>query len=112
MGEQRGSVDVRLLDIGGLNRAQRANLIALPEELKNQVRSQKQHLAETSGLGSRSRLKKNRSRSWSRLEKKSGAGAANKLAGSSDLLEDKKQKEIVLLLLFFTCFIFFTVLPY
>ena len=32
--------------------------------------------------------------------KKSRAGAANKLAGSSALLEDKKHKEIVLLLLF------------
>ena len=37
--------------------------------------------------------------SWSRsrLEKKSGAGAAKKLAGSSALLVDKKHKEIVLL---------------
>ena len=40
-------------------------------------------------------------RSWSVLEKKSGAGASKKLAGSSALLEDKKHKEIVLLLLFF-----------
>ena len=40
--------------------------------------------------------KKNRSRSQSRLEKKSGAGAAKKLAGSSALWEDKKHKEIVL----------------
>ena len=50
---------------------------------------------------SQSRLKKTRSRSVSRLEKKSGAGAAKKLAGSSALQEDKKHKEIVLLLLFF-----------
>ena len=37
------------------------------------------------------------------MEKKSeaGAGAAEKLAGSSALLEDKKNKEIVRLLLFF-----------
>ena len=42
------------------------------------------------GLGSRSRL-----------EKKSRAGAAKKLAGSSALREDKKHKEIVLKLLFF-----------
>ena len=35
------------------------------------------------------------------MEKKSGAGAAKKIAGSSALLEDKKHKEIVLLLLFF-----------
>ena len=48
---------------------------------------------------SRSRLKK--TRSHSRLEKKSGAGAAKKLTGSSALLEDKKHKEIVLLLLIF-----------
>ena len=34
------------------------------------------------------------------MEKKPGAGAAKKLAGSSALLEDKKHKEIVLLLLF------------
>ena len=40
-------------------------------------------------------------RSRSRLEKKSGAGAAKKLAGSSALREDKKNKEIVLQLLFF-----------
>ena len=45
-----------------------------------------------SGLGSRSR---------SRLEKKSGAEAAKKLAGSPGLLEDNKHKEIVLLLVFF-----------
>jgi len=37
--------------------------------------------------------KKTRSRSC--LEKKSGAGAAKKLAGSSALGEDKKHKEIV-----------------
>ena len=43
--------------------------------------------------------KKNKSRI--RLEKKSGAGAARKLAGSSALREDKKHKEIVLQLLFF-----------
>ena len=36
------------------------------------------------------------------LGKKSGAGAAKKLAGSSALIEDKKKhKEIILLLLFF-----------
>ena len=40
--------------------------------------------------------KKTRSRSLRRLEKKSGAGAAKKLAGSSALREDKKNKEIVL----------------
>ena len=34
-------------------------------------------------------------------KKKSGAGAANKLAGSPALREDKKHKEIVLTLLFF-----------
>ena len=34
------------------------------------------------------------------LEKKTGAGATKKLAGSSALLEDKKHKGIVLLLLF------------
>ena len=34
--------------------------------------------------------------SRSRLEEKSGAGAAKKLAGSSALREDKKHKEIVL----------------
>ena len=34
------------------------------------------------------------------LEKKPGAGAANKLAGSLALFEDKKHKEIVLKLLF------------
>ena len=45
---------------------------------------------------SRSPLKKNRSRSRSRLEKKSGAGAAKELAGSSALREDKKQREIIL----------------
>ena len=45
-----------------------------------------------SGLGSRSR---------SRLEKKSGAEAAKKLAGSPGLLEDNKHKKIVLLLVFF-----------
>ena len=39
-------------------------------------------------------------RSRSRLENKSGAGAIEKLADSSALLEDKKHKEIVLLLLF------------
>ena len=38
--------------------------------------------------------KKNRSRS--RLEKKSGAGDAKILAGSSALREDKRHKEIVL----------------
>ena len=42
-----------------------------------------------------------KTRSRSRLEKKSGAGAAKKLAGSTALLEDKKHKEIILLLLFF-----------
>ena len=42
-----------------------------------------------------------RSRSRSRLEKKSEAGAAKELVGSSALLEDKKHhKEIVLFLLF------------
>ena len=35
------------------------------------------------------------------LEKKTGAGAAKKLAVSSALLEDKKHKEIVFLLIFF-----------
>ena len=35
-------------------------------------------------------------RSRSRLEKKSGAGAVTKLAGSSALREDKKHKEIAL----------------
>ena len=35
-------------------------------------------------------------RSRRRLEKKSGAGAGKKLAGSSALREDKKHKEIVL----------------
>ena len=45
-------------------------------------------------LGAGAAWKKNRS--WSRLEKKSGAGAAKKLAGSSALREDKKHKEIVL----------------
>ena len=40
--------------------------------------------------------KKTRIRSRSRLEKKAGAGAAKKLAGSSALLEDKNHKEIVL----------------
>ena len=35
------------------------------------------------------------------LGKKSGAGAAKKLAGSPGLLEDKKHKEIVLSLLLF-----------
>ena len=42
-----------------------------------------------------------KTRSRSRLEKKSGAGAAKNIVGSSALLEDKKHKEIVLLLLFF-----------
>ena len=37
-----------------------------------------------------------KTRSRSRLEKKSGAGAAKKLAGSSALRENKKHKEIVL----------------
>ena len=37
-----------------------------------------------------------KTRSRSRLEKKSGAGADKKLAGSSALREDKKHKEIVL----------------
>ena len=37
-----------------------------------------------------------KTRSWSRLEKNSGAGASKKLAGSSALREDKKHKEIVL----------------
>ena len=37
-----------------------------------------------------------KTRSRSRLEKKSGAGAAKKLAGSSALRKDKKHKEIVL----------------
>ena len=45
-------------------------------------------------LGAGATWKKTRSRS--RLEKKSGAGAAKKLACSSALLEDKKHKEIVL----------------
>ena len=44
---------------------------------------------------SRSCLKK-KTRSRSRLEKKSGAGAAKKIAGSSALREDKKNKENVL----------------
>ena len=35
------------------------------------------------------------------MEKKSEAGATKKLACSSDLLEDKKHKKIVLLLLYF-----------
>ena len=66
------------------------------------------YLFSFAGLGSRSRSepgvfgslepeplgKKTRSRS--RLEKKSGAGAAKKLPGSSPLREDKKHKEIVL----------------
>ena len=42
-----------------------------------------------------------KTRCRSRLEKKSGAGAAKNIVGSSALLEDKKHKEIVLLLLFF-----------
>ena len=45
-------------------------------------------------LGAGAPWKKTRSRS--RLEKKSGAGAGKKLAGSSALREDKKHKEIVL----------------
>ena len=48
----------------------------------------------------RSRLRK-KTRSRSRLEKKSGTGAAKNLASSSALREDKKHKEIVLKLLFF-----------
>ena len=71
----------------------------------------KSYNPEKPGLGSRSRLepgvlgslepepeplgKKSRSQSRSRLEKKSGAGAGKKLAGSSDLREDKKHKEII-----------------
>ena len=51
------------------------------------------------GAGAEAAWEKNRSRSL--LEEKSGAGAAEKLAGSWVLLEDKKHKEIVLLLLFF-----------
>ena len=47
-------------------------------------------------LGAGAAWKKTRSRSRSRLEKKSGAGTAKKLAGSSALREDKKHKEIVL----------------
>ena len=57
-----------------------------------------------SGLGSRCRSRvflAPWSQSRSRLEKKSRAGAANKLAGSSALMEDEKHKEIVHLLLFF-----------
>ena len=34
--EQRATVDVRLLDIGGTERVERSSLILLPEELKNQ----------------------------------------------------------------------------
>ena len=65
-----------------------------------------------SGLGSQSRSRsepgvfgslepepiEKKTRSWSRLEKKSGAGAgdAKKLASSSAVREDKKHKEIVL----------------
>ena len=49
------------------------------------------------GLGSRSRVfLAPWSRSRSRLKKKSGAGAAKKLAGSSTMREDKKHKDIVL----------------
>ena len=48
--------------------------------------------------------KKNRSRS--RLEKKSGAGDAKILAGSSALREDKKHKEIVKIQLFYLIYIF------
>ena len=48
------------------------------------------------GWGAGAARKKNRSRSRSRLEKKSGAVAAKKLAGSSALREVKKHKEIVL----------------
>ena len=51
------------------------------------------------GAGAGAAWKKTKSRS--RLEKKSGAGAAKNLAGSSALREDKKLKEIVLYLLFF-----------
>jgi len=48
-----------------------------------------------SGMGSRSRVFL---APWSRsrLKKKTGTGAGKKLAGSSDLREDKKHKEIVL----------------
>ena len=46
------------------------------------------------GAGVGAAWKKTRSRS--RLDKKSGAGAAKKLVGSSALREDKKHKEIVL----------------
>ena len=34
--EQRNTVDVKLLDVGGTERVERMSLIQLPEELKNQ----------------------------------------------------------------------------
>ena len=52
-------------------------------------------------LGAGAAWNKNQEPEPEPLRKKSGAGAAKKIAGSSALLEDKKHKEIVRLLLFF-----------
>ena len=48
------------------------------------------------GVGAGAAWKKNQEPEPESLGKKSGAGAAKKLAGSSDLQENKKHKEIVL----------------